>query len=69
MQINYALVAIGELTHLAGQNGRHSDRMLALAASKVSGIAGLPETEATDPNGTYYHQKVLKTVCYPSAPK
>lgn len=63
--ISYAMTAIGELTHLAGQNGWYGDRMLAQAASNVSKKAGLPDTEDVNQNSEYYHHKVLRKVCIP----
>jgi hypothetical protein len=63
--IAYAITAIGELTHLAGQNGTYSDRMLAQAASVVSNIGGLPDNEDVFANSHYYHFDVINNVCYP----
>ena len=63
-RIYYGLVALGEITHHAGSYN-YSDRMLALAASAVSGIPGLPLNEDADENSNYYHHKVLNIICDP----
>jgi hypothetical protein len=60
--IYYSQVALGETLHAAGRS--FDDRVLAEAASKITGIKGLPDDPTDrDANSKYFHHKVLGVKC------
>jgi hypothetical protein len=70
--IDYPKTVLGETMHLAGRNRGFSDRQLAEAAFRVTGIEGLPKAlppgvpetdEYRDANSFYFHHTVLRSIC------
>lgn len=60
---DYPKTVLGETMHLAGRNRGFSDRQLAIAASRVTGIPGLPTNDDVGPNSLYFHHTVLRSIC------